>query len=183
MVKKRVKLNRKLTDEQQKLIMENIGLAYKFARSNSPPYGVDQEDWESECIYVLCLSAITYNKSIARFSTYSYEAMIKLRIKLNESNKRPCRDGRRTQPLSLEEADRISAKPERDMVEIRDMCRWCLAVLDVRDRKILIQRSQGRLLKEIGKEMGVYRQRIEQLEKAAIRKVVIKRGLHREPAV
>lgn len=47
----------KLTEEQRKLVEDNVAIAWKHSKRVRPPYGVTQEDWVSHCCEVLCYAA------------------------------------------------------------------------------------------------------------------------------
>lgn len=172
----------KLNAEQQKLAADNYGLAIHFANRYAPPVGIDQQEWESECLHRMCRAALTYKNSGAAFTTYAWRAMMRNKWGIAIANKRERRDCRRTVCLSEKTACKLPASSQVDMVETRDFARWCLGVLDLRDRCLLMRRALNINQREVGKEMGISGERVRQIEERALYLIRTRRELHRKGA-
>lgn len=64
-----------LTKYQEKLIEDNINLAYKFAHKSTQIYNYDFDESLSIAFLGLVKAAIYYNAEKSKFSTYAYTAM------------------------------------------------------------------------------------------------------------
>jgi RNA polymerase sigma factor (sigma-70 family) len=161
---------RKLTPEQQRLAADNVGLAYQFASKNSPPGGMDYEEWESECLLRLCLAAGTYRPEMGwKFSTYAVRCLQSGWCHVQVHNTREMRDYRRR--LTIGEMDvHIRDRSEKGacLNEVRAQLDALLARLPERERLVLRGRANGKFLTEIGRELGITRERVRQIQERAL---------------
>ena len=160
----------KLTSDQQKLAADNIRLAYKFAKKNSPPGGMDQDEWVSECLHRLCLAARTYKPELGwRFSTYAVRCLRTGWCSVQTHNTRGMRDYRLRRTIG-ELATNIPdySEPRTCPDEVRAQLDGLLSTLPERERLVLKSRAQEKTLTEIGKELGITRERVRQIQERGI---------------
>lgn len=69
------KTRKPLTDEQRKLVEDNVGLAYKFVHRKGFTYGYEFEDAVQIALLGLIHAAMTFKESKSKFSTYAFLAM------------------------------------------------------------------------------------------------------------
>lgn len=159
-----------LNEEQKALVAENYRLACKFARTHQPPIGMDQDDWNSECLHRLCVCASSYDKNIGPFSTYAYASMIRHRWHLYAYATYERRDIRKTQRLGKLGSE-IPARDESDWRGMVEEAREWLAMLQTRERFVVRLYTGGKTLAEIGREMGLSRERVRQIYERALKRI------------
>ena len=69
------KTRKPLTDEQRKLVEDNIRLAYEFVHKRGFTYGYEFEDAVQIALLGLIHAAMTFKESKSKFSTYAFLAM------------------------------------------------------------------------------------------------------------
>ena len=69
------KTRKPLTEEQRKLVEDNIGLAYEFVHRKGFTYGYEFEDAVQIALLGLIHAAMTFKESKSKFSTYAFLAM------------------------------------------------------------------------------------------------------------
>lgn len=69
------KTRKPLTDEQRKLVEDNIRLAYEFVHKRGFTYGCEFEDAVQIALLGLIHAAMTFKESKSKFSTYAFLAM------------------------------------------------------------------------------------------------------------
>ena len=69
------KTRKPLTDEQRKLVEDNIRLAYEFVHRKGFTYGYEFEDAVQIALLGLIHAAMTFKESKSKFSTYAFLAM------------------------------------------------------------------------------------------------------------
>lgn len=69
------KTRKPLTDEQRKLVEDNIKLAYEFVHRRGFTYGYEFEDAVQIALLGLIHAAMTFKESKSKFSTYAFLAM------------------------------------------------------------------------------------------------------------
>ncbi len=167
----------RLTNTQQKLAEDNIGLAYYFANKYRPPEGLDRDEWQLECLYRLCRAACTYTPGLGAFTTYAHKAMFNQRIKLNIKARQAKRDTSREATLTDAAASRLAAPEQPETVDNRDYIRACLGSLSLRERVVLLRNAQGMTIRELGERLGVSYQRVQQIHARALYLIRKERGI------
>lgn len=71
----RRKTRKPLTDEQRKLVEDNIKLAYKFVHRKGFTYGYEFEDAVQIALLGLIHAVMTFKENKSKFSTYAFLAM------------------------------------------------------------------------------------------------------------
>lgn len=69
------KTRKPLTDEQRKLVEDNVKLAYEFVHKKGFTYGYEFEDAVQTALLGLIYAAMTFKESKSKFSTYAFIAM------------------------------------------------------------------------------------------------------------
>lgn len=69
------KTRKPLTDEQRKLVEDNVKLAYEFVHKKGFTYGYEFEDAVQIALLGLIYAAMTFKESKSKFSTYAFLAM------------------------------------------------------------------------------------------------------------
>lgn len=166
-------MRKKLTPEQQRLVEENLRLAYSHARNNRAPAGMDYEEWEAECLWRLCLAAGTFDPSLGwKFSTYAIRCFQSGWIAVNTHQTRECRDWRRMSNLGERDTWAVDPKPLLDPLgQVREQLRGLLALLSEKEREVLQGRANGLILGDIGAKLGVTRERVRQIQAMALAKL------------
>jgi RNA polymerase sigma factor (sigma-70 family) len=159
-----------LTEAQKQMVAENWRLALKFCRTHRPPIGFDQDDWQSECLHRLCVAASSYDERIGPFSTYAYTAMQRHRWHLYSYQTYERRDVRRTIALG-EFGNALQGKEQENHRELAEDHQHWLAQLQPRERWVVRQYTEGNTLAEIGREMGLSRERVRQIWEKALRRI------------
>lgn len=69
------KTRKPLTDEQRKLVEDNVKLAYEFVHKKGFTYGYEFEDAVQIALLGLIYAAMTFKENKSKFSTYAFLAM------------------------------------------------------------------------------------------------------------
>jgi RNA polymerase sigma factor (sigma-70 family) len=165
-----------LTEEQQKLVTDNIGLAYHLC-GKKPIAGADRDENEAEALFCLTRAALNFNPEFGfKFSTFFWQVWINHRKDaMRESQMEVrgyfaprCRLGQENmghmEPIDQEESVHDRLANQEDLENKRSM----FAILDGRARQVLEMRADGKSLHEIGVALGTTRERIRQIEKRSI---------------
>ena len=159
-----------LTAEQQKLVDENLGLAYKFSRKYRPPaYGISQDEWVAECLYRLVIAAAGYKPELGfQFSTYAFHSFRHGMWRLGSMQKR------NLEVKSLSETECYIPGPSIDMDRgryARAQLETLLPLLDDRGASILRQRMAGMTLAALAEHHHISKERVRQIQDNAIREL------------
>ena len=159
-----------LTAEQQRLVDENLGLAYKFSRKYRPPaYGITQDEWEAECLYRLVIAAAGYKPELGfKFSTYAFHSFRHGMWRLGAMQKR------NNEVNSLTEIECLIPAPSIDMDRgrhARAQLENLLPLLDERGASILRQRMAGMTLAALAEHFKICKERVRQIQDNAIREL------------
>lgn len=65
----------KLTDQQRKLVEDNINLAYKYANEIAPHTLLEYEDVIQYCMLGLCKAILIYDSTKGKLSSLAYQCM------------------------------------------------------------------------------------------------------------
>lgn len=175
----------KLTPDQQELVTANLGLAYGYARRSRPPAGMDSDEWEAECLYRLCKAAGSYEPSLGwKFSTYALRCLQSGWCHVATHRGRECRDWRRVTNLGEWDSFAVEPRPLLDPAQdSRKQLERLLATLPDKERAVLEGVVRGEILAQIGRKIGVTRERVRQIKVMAITRLgryVAKLGLEYE---
>ena len=157
--------NERLTEEQRKLVEDNIGLVKKFVEKKKLKY----DEWYDLMCVALCEAAITFNPEKGKFSTHAFW---KMQQKLtNEAvNMNRNKRGNGDKPKRLDQTVRVENESytlaeliaSDDNVEESAMLRKNMADMMKRLTKteqiIAAELANGTTQKEIGVKMGLSQQ-------------------------
>ena len=157
--------NERLTEEQRKLVEDNIGLVKKFVEKKKLKY----DEWYDLMCVALCEAAITFNPEKGKFSTHAFW---KMQQKLtNEAvNMNRNKRGNGDKPKRLDQTVRVENESytlaeliaSDDNVEESAVLRKNMADMMKRLTKteqiIAAELANGTTQKEIGVKMGLSQQ-------------------------
>lgn len=156
---------RKLTSKQQKIVQDNIRLAYSFAakwRSRHPEH---EEEILSACFYGLSKAVVLHDPTRSKLSTYAWWAMQHevysvLRNSCFRSGNEKLQD-----PEYIDETNScVEAEDDLGRVVAKLEVSRRLPLLPRRHRRIIHKRFwQGQTLDEIGRKEGCSKERVRQL--------------------
>ena len=160
-----------LTPEQQKLASDNLRIAYWMSRKYLPPFGMDREDWEAECMMCLARACRWFEPEKGTLSTL-VDRLVRLRRSNLNSYRRVKR--RRTPVVSLDEErgpggfslEETLTAPEdhtEKRVALRDLCDRVMGTMDSRAREIFRMVDEGMTFNQIAIQLGFSRQRVSQI--------------------
>lgn len=170
-----------LTPEQQDLVNDNIGLAGFFVK-RYPPKHLDSDDAYAESLLVLCRAAKHFRPELQiKFSTFAASCWVhflmtirdKVRAKRNgywetlEIEEMSIRDDETSAVASFasdtEQADKIASAREDVAMMLK-----LIHGLDERSGQVVMRRIGGENMAEIGKSLGVSRERVRQIFDTAV---------------
>lgn len=180
-----------LSREQQELVEKNWLLIYGGIKKYwKEYYHLDKEEMEAHFGYMLCRAAQTYNSQISKFSTWAYVWFYKGYVDLTyDRDRRGIVGGREKMP----KPSYVSPNFTDDSMEIVQACSATVKAReeskerydDLRDMQKAYQRRRRRLnpqqtaviearmngdtLKVIGDRYGISKERVRQVEEAAIK--------------
>ena len=158
-----------LSEEQQRLVEDNIRLAFKFSKRFPPPIGLNHDEWQAECMVFLVHAARRYTPEKSQFSTYAWASMRYGMFDYLTGIKSVRRDYRRTQRIGEDEdlgAEDFSTERKIRSEEAREQ----LLVLIRRMPKPLwqevwIKRMEGKEIDEICAEVGLPKTKVKNVYK------------------
>ena len=157
--------NERLTEEQRKLVEDNIGLVKKFVEKKKLKY----DEWYDLMCVAICEAAITFNPEKGKFSTHAFwkmqQKLTNEAVNMNR-NKRGNGDKpkRLDQTIRVENEDYTLAEliASEDNVEESAVLRKNMADMMKRLTKteqiIAAELANGTTQKEIGAKMGLSQQ-------------------------
>lgn len=169
----------RLTDEQRRLVAENIGLAKAYARRRKGAQ-LNPDDVEQECCLALMQSVTSWNPDKGTLSTWAGYAM---RAAVQRAKRRACLvwkvrpapvavsmqdTGLDEDGLSLDERipDPKAANPET-VADLRERVKRLLPK-DNRARTVVLRFAWEETLQEVGDELNLTRERVRQIEESVI---------------
>jgi len=170
-------MNKKMTEEQQKLVNKNIGLMYSFIKDKNeagliPRYMDD--DFISDLALRFCRSAIKYNEKTGfQFSTYVYGGFNLCCIDM-QSRKIPMYN--KNHFVSQESTEALlSHVPVDEPCVVEDDTLWdFIDKADLTERELFVVKGyyfENKSMPLIGKEMGLCKESIRQIRGKAISKL------------
>lgn len=169
----------KLTDDQRRLVEENVRLAYIFAKRYPIPL-MSREDNLAEALFCLCRAAHGFRPELGfHFSTFAatyHKNWIRAGWRLYSAKHKGAGVGF----TRFHHEDQADCEPEDkgprpgEILEAQeeiDRKLEVLAVLDERSQEVIKRRSQGKKLKAIGDSLGITRERVRQLHAKAMAKL------------
>lgn len=176
-----------LTEERSRLAVENIKLAHKFARIWPFP-GMDKEDNEGEALFTFCCAAANFRPELGwKFSTYAAVCHLNKRKSIYKQIAAPHKDAniifarfthedlKDWEPRSGE----MSVEEQLEIWEDIEQKLQILKVLDPRSKEIVRRKAAGEKLGQIGKDLGLSRQRIQQIHAHSMAKLGMAAGRRR----
>ena len=159
-----------LTDEQKKLADDNHRLAFKFAGKNRAPFGMDHDEWISECLYCLLRAAKCFKPELGfSFVTYAWRAMERGRWAVFQKNKQlkqlKAADSS-DDVFDLEDVadfrEQISQIEKMDAKQTKADLDGLIRSLPADLRLYMRQRAKGMSFRDMSREWGVSRQALQQ---------------------
>lgn len=174
-----------LTEEQQKIVTDNLGLAYHLAQKKPIP-GMDRDDNESEALFCLTRAALNFRPELGfKFTTFFWRVWVNHRkdgVRESQMEVRgyfapKCRLGQENmghmEPMDLSESPYETLEHREEI----DSMRAVFKLLDPRSRLIMRLRADGQSLAEIGEALGTTRERIRQIVARSIYQIQLVHGL------
>lgn len=170
-----------MTDEQRSLAIKWRHYALQLAKRWHHCYGGNLADWQSEAMMGLCLAALKYEPT--RQSAYNGGAAAfvscvwhQVRSKLNVFRLTRDHGGMRYVPRgqSVKQDDMPCVKSEayEHGCELQEAIESAKSRLNETERVILNRRfDEGETLEVVGKRIGVTRERVRQIQEAALGKM------------
>ncbi len=163
-------MSERLTEEQQRIVEENIRLAYMMARKYRPPYGMDFEDWQAECLVQLAKAVRIHNAARGTLATILDRIVLNTRMHFNKRMRRT-KHGFGLRTFSSDQRyetdctfyDFFGREHEWGAIDNRDLCEQTLAHLSERELVAFRMLSEGCSHNDIGEHLGVTRSRASQL--------------------
>lgn len=156
-----------LTEEQQKLVEDNLRLAFKFAKRYRKPNGMTEEDWEAECLFGLVNAARLFNAEKSKFSTYAYASMRYGMFEYLERISSLKRDYRKTQRIGEEQdvgVEDFFLEKKMDLEESREQLFGFVKRLPRPEwREVWLLRLEGKTVDQISAELKITRNKTKQI--------------------
>lgn len=118
----------------------------------------------------LCIAATSYDKKIGPFSTYAFLSMLRNRWHLYTFQTYGKRDCRRTVAIG-DDATWLMDQRNYCSDADREDAKYCLSLMDEREIKIVSRRVEGETFADIGRSMGICRERVRQIYDRALERV------------
>ena len=157
--------NERLTEEQRKLVEDNIGLVKKFVEKKKLKY----DEWYDLMCVALCEAAITFNPEKGKFSTHAFWKM-QQKLTNEATNMNRSKRGNNDKPMRLDQTVRVENEDytlaelvaSDDNVEESAVLRKNMADMMKRltrtEQIIAAELANGTTQKEIGDKMGLSQQ-------------------------
>jgi RNA polymerase sigma factor (sigma-70 family) len=169
----------KLSEEQQKLVTDNLPLAYHYCKKRPIP-GLDRDENESEALFCLTRAAANFDPALGyKFSTFAWSVWINHRKDAHRQSQMETKGYLTAQTAYHDDKAKMfdpqDKQPGPDEIaekkdELEDKLKR-FSVLDLRAKEVLQKRMEGKTLFEIGQELGITRERVRQIEKSAIYRI------------
>ena len=164
-----------LTDEQKKLADDNHRLALKFAGTYRAPFGMDQDEWISECFYHLIRAAKAFKPELGfSFATYAFRAMKHGRWAAWSKNKQlqQLRTADNTDELFdladvADLREQISQMEKMEAGETKADLDGLIRALPADLRLYMRQRAKGLSFRDMANEWGISRQALQKRAQGA----------------
>lgn len=161
----------RLTADQQRLVLSVLPLTVKLARRYAAAWRLSHQtdDVIAEALAGVCRASQTYDPEKSSFGTY---AGWWIKSAVNGYVKREGRTDMHTQALPPDDSE-LLARCDPERAEEWPPPRWAarLARLPERERSVVLARTAGRTLEDIGRDMGISKERVRQLSEKAYAKL------------
>lgn len=163
-------MSERLTEEQQRVVETNIRMAYMMAHKYRPPYGMDFDDWKTECLIQLARAVMFHDPAKGTLSTILDRLVFNVRRNINSLNRSRKRgygsrvisaDKRGRNDCSL--SDFFGRDHDWSEIENRDLCEQIMRFLDAKELQAIQILAEGCTQREIGKRLGFSHQRANEL--------------------
>ena len=155
--------------EQQKLIEDNIKLAFKFSKRFPPPFDLNQDEWQSECMVFLVHAARRYKPSKSQFSTYAWISMKFGMCDHFRNIKADKRDCRKTQRIGEDEDFGFEDFSIRNKIKLEELREQLLILIKQMPKplwqEVWMKRMDGKEREEICTEIGLTKNQIKNIYK------------------
>ena len=157
-----------LTPEQQKLVIENMKLAYFAANKYYLKFGLEQEEAISIAFLGLVRAATIFDEAKkVKFSTLAMKCMYNTFLQDLRKRSKQVDTISFDSPVSVDsDITYADLFPDKDdsysYIESREMIRWCLEYLTDRERSIVIAylSNPNQKQAQLAKKYGISQQRI-----------------------
>ena len=158
-----------LTPEQQAKYSQNLGIPYALAKKYRPPVGWDQEDWVQEVLLTFAKAVAHHDEAKGALTTYA-DRWVKNRWGTENIKRKTYKCGFHATKVSIT-TDDIDGKgignlivgrpdPRDNALTNGEYSSYLLRCVDDRAAKAFRLIAEGLSYREIGRELGVSRQRI-----------------------
>lgn len=169
-----------LTEEQRKLAEENHNLIYKYMGNND----LDFSEWYDLLAIALCRAAYNYDYKSSQFSTFAFNSFkMAYLTEIRNQNTRLKRTNGSVLSLNTEynDDDDCSGYCLQDIIadDLNLEESTCnkfyidniFSVLNKKEIYIISELSNNKTLAEIGRDLGLSKERIRQIKNEAINKI------------
>ena len=158
-----------LSPEQQKLVEDNIRLAFKFSKRFPPPLGLNHDEWQAECMVFLFHAARRYKPGKSQFSTYAWISMKYGMFDYLNALKADKRDYRKTQRIGEDEDFGFEDFSIRNKIKLEELREQLLVLIKQLPnqlwQEVWLKRMEGKELEEICAEIGLPKSQIKNIYK------------------
>jgi len=163
---------------RQELVTNNIRLAYSGANKIQRPRWLSYQEWEAECLFVLCKAAAHFDFEMGfAFSTYFFRCLFTYRKNLTVRALADIRDIRRNRPLHGKNKDGAIMPGREDSHQWIDDedTKYRLEQMkeklkaDSKIRVVFDMRREGKTFTEIARHFNCSKQNIEALWRRMLR--------------
>lgn len=158
-----------LSSEQQKLVEDNVKLAFKFSKRFPPPLGLNHDEWQAECMCFLVHAARRYKPGKSQFSTYAWISMKYGMFDYLRDIKADKRDYRKTQRIGENEEFGFEDFSIKNKIKLEELREQLLVLIRQLPKplwqEVWLKRMEGKELEEICKEIGLSKTQIKNIYK------------------
>jgi DNA-directed RNA polymerase specialized sigma subunit len=162
-------MTERLTDAEKKVVEDNIRLGFYFAQKFRPPFGMDKEDWEAECLMQLARSVKYFHPKKGTLVAILKKFILNHRRKIN-SKFMALKSGNNVGQVSIDEevgfgvnlGQMIGLKSKYSwaQIEAAQLFNEIKPVCSKLELKVLRLFSEGQSHKKIGAKLKFSRQKV-----------------------